>query len=177
MTYTYLRVSASMALLVAVTACTPKGPTPQQRFEGLYRACRALQGGTSVGVSYAAFSELLQHLATEILIASDHASSEDEKAMIKAYADVATTYKDSAILWKNQIESSKYEWTKGQILQEAELVPIVAKYKLPTAQQPVYGKRWPVLPADSMQRVWLIADEEAQKATRLYFALTDRKAS
>lgn len=172
--------TAPVALALFIANCGPKPilPTPQERFEGLYRACRSLQGATTAGVSYATFGELQQRLATELLIASDHASAEDEKAMIKAYSDAATTYKDSATLWKHQIESSKYDWTKGQIFQEAELVPIVAKYKLPTSQQTLRGaSSWTAIPAEAVQQVWLKAEEESDKARRLYFALGEKKGS
>lgn len=177
MNNTYTRLFAIMAFLVALTACVPEGPTPQQKFEGLYRACRTLQGAISVGVSRSTFGELQQRFATEILIAVDHAASEDEKAMIKAYTEVADTYKDSAALWEGM---TKVPEVNGKIRVWDGLLPFVAKYQIPTEkQQRQYNDivTYDVISADSMQHIWVVADEKAQKAIHLYFALTDKKTS
>jgi hypothetical protein len=164
-----MRQIFALAVVVVGTATCARQPSLQAKHEPLYRAAKSVEGAIAVGVTYQTFGELLQSLATEVLIAGDRANSDEEKALVAAYAELLTNYKDSSTIWKHQIESSKYEWAKDQIVVGDELVPVAAKYKLPVTELTAYGAKWKALPADSTQRVWVVAGEQATKATRLYY--------
>lgn len=160
-----------MAALTAIISLSC-GRSHQATYEPLYRAGRAIEGAISVGVSYVEFGNLLRTFSTELLIATDKAKSKADKDMVAAYGDLLLTYKESATLWKAQIDSSKYEWLRGRIPVNAEIGPIVAKYNLTTTSvSPSFSdSNVTTISGDSMQRLWEVASEKSKKAVSLYFA-------
>src|SRR5579859_7164605 len=55
-----------------VVANAPKGSISAEKFEGVYRAAKSIEGATGTGVTYLRFRELLQGLSTELSILADH---------------------------------------------------------------------------------------------------------
>lgn len=72
-------------------------------FEPVYRAAKAVQGGTHSGVTYPAFLELKQRFATEIAIAKDHDLNGADKGLLSLFEESYSDYNASAELWKNMI--------------------------------------------------------------------------
>jgi hypothetical protein len=152
-------------MLAGLTSCSW-----QAKFEPLYRAARALDGALAVGTSYADFNALLQRFATEMIVADDRAQSQGEKELVGSYRDLFVTYKESATVWKHQIDSAKYDWLKGDIFVDAELRPIIAKYKLSKSELTrEYPRTYETIPGDSVQRVWEAVGPKSKKAVSLYF--------
>src|SRR5688572_29723901 len=71
-----------------------------ERFGPLHRAARSIDGAIAVGVSYVRFGELLQVFATELLLATDRAANDADRALVAAYSEALDAYKDSAAVWK-----------------------------------------------------------------------------
>jgi hypothetical protein len=55
-------------------------------------------------VTYVKLGELIQALATEVAIASDHRLNDHDKALLGKYAEILLTYKSSAEQWKHKID-------------------------------------------------------------------------
>jgi hypothetical protein len=180
---------ALLVALVALVGCKAAPPPPppaparpvpaidQQKFEALYRSAKTMQASLSVGLTYVKFGELKQALATEISIAADKASSEREKALVAAYADILTTLQDSAALWEKQIKDHNPELVReGELIVEGAVVPIVQKYGIP--QRPrkrtfeSIGKvvRWNVAGPNAMQAAWEVAGKQMARANAMYYA-------
>ena len=143
------------------------------KFESVYRAAKAIQGSTEVGVPYQKFGELLQNFSTELSIANDKATSEEEKKLLEIYYDGLAMYKDSHSLWKVKIRASSNR-VDGKIEVPSYLKPVTEKYNIPIEHKEIklsfLNKTLSVdlLPADSIQRVWLKAGEQLEKANSLF---------
>lgn len=145
----------------------------QAKFENLYRTAKAIQGSIEVGVSYDKFTELLQSLSTELSIANDKAKSEKERELLKSYSEVLACYHESAIVWKNRIDSDRYWYIPArEIFVEDELKPIVAKYSLPTKTHvfPYMKRKYQTIQGSSLQLIWEKAAERLAEANSLYYA-------
>ncbi len=89
-----------MKRLVAVLACgiaaaigfvyltTPISTIDDARFQPLHRSAKAIVAATSVGVNVAEFSRLVQSMATELSIASEHTRGLWEKTLLQAYSEL-----------------------------------------------------------------------------------------
>ena len=92
-----------------------------------------------MGVNYQRFGELLQAMSTELSIARDRARSQAESEIIQHIATALDHYSASDTVWKNQIESARYNWIpKGRIYVESDLWPVVTS---PRRQCNSYGLR------------------------------------
>ncbi|MGI8785170.1 MAG: hypothetical protein ACR2L2_16150 [Acidobacteriota bacterium] len=99
-----------------------KAAFDKTKFEGVYRAAKAVEGASNSGVNCLKFSELLQSLATELSILSDKISTEQEKELAALYVAVSATYQDSSMLWKAKLD------TKYHILEEDKLLLVLQRY-------------------------------------------------
>jgi len=159
------------ALSVFAVSCreTPRS-SRRELFQPLYRAARAVDGAIAAGVSYADLGSLVRQLSTELLIAGDSATSDDDKKLVAAYGELLATYKDSLTVWKHQIDSGKYEWLHGQIPVDPEVAPLVQKYNLPTTDAGTSAEPFRVASASSLQVVWGAASVKSREAVSLYLS-------
>jgi hypothetical protein len=135
------------------------------KFEAAYRAEKAMEGALSIGVAYKDFDRLLQAFASELLITKDRVTTPPEQTLFEGYTEVLTTYQDSRLLWKEQVDQAlKYGWAnapernpEGLIVVEGDVIRIVQRYSLPTRQEPTAT----VIPSTSIQFLW------AKAATQL----------
>lgn len=172
-----------LILLVVVSAACSKqkemtGPQfDHAKFEPVYRAAKSIQAATSVGLNYQKTGELLQNFATEILIAKDKTESDGERLLVARYEEALPIFKHSLALWKEQIDSSKYEWLKGYLSCEGDVAVIADKYKLKKEEKDLagVGKKLSVIPASSVQVLWLQADLKLQEGNKIYNAKIDQK--
>lgn len=160
---------ASATIPKNAVAATKATKIEQKKYENLYRATKAIDGATAVGVNYQKFCELLQNLSTEISIANDIAQSSTEKKLIKSYSEVLTIFQESAELWKYKIKVSQYEWMpRGQIYVDPEIYPIVEKYSFPMESHQTYGGSFSTIPEKSIQILWNKAQEQLEQTIKIY---------
>jgi hypothetical protein len=109
----------------------PVPAVDKEKFRGIYRSAKAIEGAAVAGVSYLKFRELLQDLTTELLIVKDSVKDGPNVKLLKIYSDVLDIYKDSGTLWQEQIDDVKdYPLLPQGCILEAGL--IADKYKLTT---------------------------------------------
>ncbi len=82
-----------------------------KKFDGVYHAAKKIEAATSVGVNYMQFGELLQNLATEILILKDKKKTKKEEELFDIYEGVLFYYKSSYEEWKKKID---YPYSYGE---------------------------------------------------------------
>jgi hypothetical protein len=148
------------------------------KFEDLYRAGKAFDGATTVGVNYERFGELLQNLATEISIAAEKAKSQNEKEMLKQYAIVLAMYRDSHLVWKYQIKTKRYKGIPPEaIIVKPEMEYVIKRYSLNAEKWVLQRRGWTVvedidmviISGDSIQKIWAVADKLLEETTKKYF--------
>lgn len=105
----------ALACLILVF-CASCSVVDQAKFENLDRSVKSIQGATMTGVNYARFGELLQNLATEILIAKDQIKNPKQKELIDKYIAVFEIYKDSYEIWGFQLKSPPDEKTTVRVI-------------------------------------------------------------
>lgn len=154
-----------LCLFLAELGCSAEEPTPQDTYELLYRAARAVEGAIVVGVTQTQFGEHLQRLSTEVLVATDRSSSVSEIEMVNAYRDLLATYMDSATLWKHRGEYGWYLFEGGSTA--AVCLPIADKYGI----EPIKERDHHDLPASAVQDVWEVASQKAEATAELYLNL------
>jgi hypothetical protein len=169
-----------LVVMSALTACKREPPPPpvkqpvidQKKFEPLYRSAKTVQASLDVGLTYAKLGDLLQAFATEISIAKDKASTPKETELVGMYRNALLTLQDSGLLWKHKLAGAGYDWIPdGRIFVEAELLPVVEKYEIPTKHERTsFSKGFTSIPEKSIQLVWAKAGEQLQTANKLYYA-------
>jgi hypothetical protein len=101
-------VFAIVAIAILSVGCdrqTPPPPSPRlsleagQPFGDLYRTAREIQTSTRVGVSYAAFGELVRKLAVTADVARDVAQTEAELAVLADIDKALAAYQDALAAW------------------------------------------------------------------------------
>lgn len=120
--------------LVLFLACAGCG-IDRAAYEPLYRAGKDIAGAREVGVALIRYRELLQNLATEIKVAEDKATSEQERAFVSAYKDALTAFRDAETMWRAKIDLAAV--SRGEPVRiilkgppENFFGPLVDKYKL-----------------------------------------------
>lgn len=155
----------------------------QATFESVYRAAKTVQGATETGVTYVKFGELLQALSTEVDIAKDHRLTGPDSKLLALYQQALGHYAVSASLWKLKIDTGDSDGSvwHGEIpvSVNGEAVPqdmqaLITAYHLPLneGRMKYTGTRYKALPADSVQRVWKVAEATLKQATDLYYGRT-----
>ena len=131
------------------------------KFDGVNRASKKVEASMNIGISYQQFGELLQNLATEILIARDKISTDREKAILGRYSEALDIYKDSHLLWKYKIE----DHAKGDVFAlfdvievRPDMIPIISKYNLSEKKytDPVFS----TISVESIKIIWIKALEK-----------------
>lgn len=136
------------------------------KFDGVNRAAKKIEASTSVGINYQQFGELLQNLATEILITRDKLTTDKERSILAQYTTIVDAYKDSHLLWQYKIEDhSKGDvWAmENVIVVRPDMVPIISQYNI--AERKVTD--FSLISADSIKDIWLKAHTELEKTTAL----------
>lgn len=159
-------IAVGVLLILAVFWYAMSGPTVPKpfafkidgkKFEGVYRATKSVEGATTVGVNYRRFGELLQALATELVIAGDKVTEHDEKMLLALYANAAQIYVDSHTLWKHKN-------VEGFIFVDGEVRQIAEEYGLPTESA---GRGEYVVSERSIQLLWTKAEKQPKVADSL----------
>jgi hypothetical protein len=156
-----------LALTFANACSKPKGLSSavnQLKIETLYRASKKIEASTTVSVTFAEFRNLVQALATEISIAKDGAVSSEEKRLVSLFDEAREAYSGSLSIWNVSIEQSA-EFSSRQMIEcKDEILNTVTKYKLDCLP---YG-RARVLPKESIQYLWTLAQNNLNAANSLY---------
>lgn len=148
------------------------------KLEPVYRSAKTIQSSIEVGVTYLKYGELLQAFATELSMASDKISTDEERRIGTLFAGVLQVYRDAGSLWKNQIENAQYEdlfdggvnYSLKGLAPDGELKRIVDLYKIPIRNGRIKysGGSYQALPKNSMQIVWVSADKDLSDALGAY---------
>lgn len=123
--------------------------------ERSYRALKAIEGATAVGVSKPRYDELLQGAFSEILMLRDIAAPEDS-ATYRRYLEALAIYKDAGSVWDEKINDAKYDWIpKGRIYVEGSVEGIARKYKLPQDTiRTSFGTKFVSISEESIPLIW-----------------------
>lgn len=96
----------------------------QKKFKSLQRATIAIQVATTEGVNYINFKDVLQKMATELLVVKYKIKTKEEEGLLKKYVDVYDAYKDSLTIWEKKIKNGE------PLLFVAELKPLIDRYAI-----------------------------------------------
>ena len=147
-------------LIAAACACRPATPPiDHEQFERVYRAAKAIQNGTEVGVNVGRFSEMLGALTVEVSIAKQRADSDAEKALVASYTEAVEAYRDSATVWRWKLDA-------GVILAAyrfAELPGLAKKYGQKPDPTGNYNAE------ELIQRIWSGASAKIESASKELF--------
>jgi hypothetical protein len=102
-----LSVAAAVVSLLLSSCSWKQEAIDQQKFDGVYRAGKGMEGATGVGVNVIRYRELLQAFATEVSIANDRAHSAREREMVGQYAGALQAYQDAGFLWGKKLDGAK----------------------------------------------------------------------
>jgi hypothetical protein len=148
------------ARVTAVSSASPAASSlpDATKFEAAYRVGKSMEGALATGVSYKDFEGLLQALASELLITKSRVTTPSEQTLFERYTEVLTTYQDSSVLWKEQVDQAlKYGWANAPernpealIVVEGDVIQIVERYSLATRHEP----NATVIPGTSIQFLW-----------------------
>lgn len=147
------------------------------KLEPVYRSAKTIQGATSVGVNFAKYGELLQASATEINVANDKLSTDEERRVANLFKAAFQAYQDAGTCWQRQLREASQEYDKylygggvGYTLGKREPAPeiksLVETYHLAIHNGPGYQS----VPKNSMQDIWVVADSKLGAAVDAYLA-------
>ena len=147
---------AAAALAALATLLPSAHAVDQPTFEQLHRAANAMEAAAGSDVSYERFSDLAQHLATELLAAQDQVQSDEDRALVMLYAQAGLAYGDSLAFWREKISSSSAKLPAST----PSIAPLVDRYAISTEGE--------VVDADSAMRlIWMAAAKTLHKAELL----------
>jgi len=147
---------AAAALAALATLLPSAHAVDQPTFEPLHRAANAMEAAAGSDVSYERFSDLAQHLATELLAAQDQVQSDEDRALVMLYAQAGLAYGDSLAFWREKISSSSAKLPAST----PSIAPLVDRYAISTEGE--------VVDADSAMRlIWMAAAKTLHKAELL----------
>lgn len=183
------RTLLALTVVVLIDGCAKSAPPPARAntkiFEPVYRAAKTVQGATQSGVSYMKYGELLQSLSTELSIARDQVSvNPADRELLAAFEQVYRDYSAAASLWKLKTEASGELW-KGEIPIEfigknssPEGKAIATGYRLPISERraPYTNTTYLAIPGESMQMVWVYADDSLKTATDMFYGRPPAKS-
>jgi hypothetical protein len=148
------------------------------RLEPVYRAAKEIDAATRVGINFARYGELIRTMATELSVATDKLTTEEERRVTDLFTVALRTHQDAGTFWQVQIQKSYYEdvyeggvgYSIGGRPPNSELVPLVEKYHLPIRSWSGYGGRMQSLSKNSIQVIWALAAAHTAAATDAYLA-------
>lgn len=128
----------SLALLDRVRAAKVKAGT----FETTYRASKAIVGAVKAGVSYREYGPLVLQFLAEASIATDLATTDDERLLSSAYSDAAAAYAAAGRFWGADMESGAKEallsrpWSIGRMIVERANESFLNSYRADRSPTP-----------------------------------------
>jgi hypothetical protein len=159
-------VKRLVSVLVSVLFCVGCGGSAkidQMKFDGVYRAGKAMEGATGVGVNLLKYRELVQAFASEVSIANDRAQTGSEREMVAQYAKALKAYKDAGDLWTRKLQGGA-ELTVGS---DPELLRI-ARDEDYSIDGTGSGSGFRFKLDDAVQSLWRTGRGRLTEATRLY---------
>ena len=126
MTATAVRLLVAAAVCVCVAGC---GGVDQQKFDRVFKACKALQSevqSSGSGPVRAELRDRLKEFDTEIDAVRDHTIGIHEADALKAYADAADAYR-----YFLRFRTLDAEEDTRQILLKGPNLEVATRYKLP----------------------------------------------
>lgn len=158
-----LFVTYFLPFFIIVACSFASSDLDKRKFDGVNRTARAVANELASGTGYQSFGAALQKFSSEIGVLKGRDLSDQEKELTKNYSDLYSIYKDGFILWKYEIEFSRYGFVpKGLIYVGQDIEPIIVKYRI-SADSHLYAptkQYWKSIPADSIQIIWKNADSQ-----------------
>ena len=136
------------------------------KFELLYRAAKALEAATELGVNYQRFGELLQALQTELSVAGARSSTHAERMLVATYRQGYHHYHMSNIFWGFKLLAPR-----GAIWPRSS-PPSPVFVEVLTAYGTGFGfdGEWYYLPEPCVELIWSHARIAMSKAHEGYLA-------
>jgi hypothetical protein len=161
-----MKQAGMIILLLSATmlfgpGCVSEPGIDRGKFSELNRTALDLQALLNAGKTCDMPDTLLQRLVSGMAALKDRTTSEAERNLLAAYANLLTTYKDGLLLCKYRTDLSQFKFVpKGRIYVFQELDPLVQKYDLSTESH-VYrptGLHWRSIDGDSIKVIWKSAE-------------------
>jgi len=104
-----MKTATGVVLLLAtlVAGCSDK--IDQTKFDALNRAARAVRESTAIGVNLLKFREIVSTYATEVSLATDKASSPNEREFLRFHTEALEAYRASLETWGQKIRGELAE--------------------------------------------------------------------
>ncbi|MDA8101199.1 MAG: hypothetical protein M0042_16390 [Nitrospiraceae bacterium] len=150
------------ALLLLLPGCESMPGIEKSSLVELNRTARELQTAATSADPCEVPDALLGKLISGIDAIRNKAVSQEEKNLVKAYANLLATYHDGIVVCTASRKLAQPFLPKGRIYVFQELDPIVLKYGLSTDSH-VYeptGVKWRSIPADSIKVIWERAENQ-----------------
>lgn len=164
-----LGVKSVLIACVCVSSCARQPERPVA--EASYRAFKKIAGATAMGVNKLGYDALLQEAATELLVLTDLQSSGVDSATLQLYVSALDKYKDAGSLWAEKIDDARYDWIpKGRIYLTNSSMASRYGLQVDTHKMPYTGSRYETVPETSIQQIWLLAEADADSASRTVIA-------
>ncbi len=149
------------ALLLFAAGCVSEPGLDKRKFAELDRAAQDLKAALSSGRPCEVPDDVLERLASETAALKDRTTSQAERDLLKAYADLAAISRDGQLLCRSRTHLTGFEFVpKGRIYVTQELDPLVEKYDLPTEKH-MYkptGLYWKSVSGDAITVIWKRAE-------------------
>lgn len=154
-------------VLAIMGGCNTASPAVDAaKFDDAWRAYKAIDGATMVGVTLLQLQPLVQDFATELSLLSDQKLSLAEQEVQKKLVAVLQAYADSVDMWALQIRHSssgtRFKDTYPLYFEDKPLLvrsdAIVETYGLTTEAGELSST---VVPANSLRVIWKWAGEKA----------------
>jgi hypothetical protein len=90
----------------------PRAPTNvrTEKFEGVYKAAKALSAATEVGVNRVEFKQLLSTFTAQLSILEDEALTPEETLLLRGYKDVENIYRACNEMWDSTRAGDSLFW-------------------------------------------------------------------
>jgi len=149
------------ALMFFTPGCVSEPGIDKAKFSELNRTARELQTSATSGKPCGLSDTLLQRFSSAAAALNDKTASKAERDLVKAYANLLTTYQDGLLLCSSRTHLAQFKFVpKGRIYVFQELDPLVLKYDLSTEShvyQPT-GLHWRSIDEGSIRVVWESAE-------------------
>ena len=159
------------AIMLFCSGCESEPNIDKAKFSELNRTALDLQSSITSGKPCAMPDTLLQRLTSGTAALKDRTTTQGERDLLAAYANLLTTYKDGLLLCKYRTDLSQFQFVpKGRIYVFQELDPLVLKYELSTEShvyQPT-GLHWRSISEDSIKVIWKSAEFQIKILQNMY---------
>ncbi len=146
-----------------IAACSSQPAINKNKFVKVKSAAQAVKAAIASGASYKETADLVEHFSAEITTLKDSVTTNQEKELLDAYADLLGFYRDGLLLWKYKLEFAFFDFVlKGRIYVAQDIEPIVKKYRLSTETHLYAPTRqyWKSIDGDSIRIIWSNVDSQ-----------------